>query len=92
MAGAAGTADAAGTAEGHAAAGARRGSDDDAMTRSGERMHVGVERREAGRARLRKYVVTEEEERPVGIRPREPRVPADNDRRHPAPEARRRTR
>ena len=32
---------------------------DDAMTRSVERMRVGTERREAGRARLRKYVVTE---------------------------------
>jgi len=32
---------------------------DEAMTRSEERLHVGTERREAGRARLRKYVVTE---------------------------------
>jgi uncharacterized protein (TIGR02271 family) len=32
---------------------------DDAMTRSEERLHVGTERTEAGRARLRKYVVTE---------------------------------
>ncbi|MUK00874.1 DUF2382 domain-containing protein [Vibrio cholerae] len=32
---------------------------DDAMTRSEEQLHVGTERREAGRARLRKYVVTE---------------------------------
>jgi uncharacterized protein (TIGR02271 family) len=32
---------------------------DDAMTLSEERVHVGTERREAGRARLRKYVVTE---------------------------------
>lgn len=34
---------------------------DEAMTRSEEEMHVGTERREAGRARLRKYVVTEEQ-------------------------------
>ncbi|HEY0932717.1 MAG TPA: PRC and DUF2382 domain-containing protein [Trebonia sp.] len=32
---------------------------DDAMTRSEERLHVGTETTEAGRARLRKYVVTE---------------------------------
>lgn len=32
---------------------------DDAMTRSEERLHVGTERIEAGRARLRKHVVTE---------------------------------
>ncbi len=32
---------------------------DEAMTRSEEQLRVGTERREAGRARLRKYVVTE---------------------------------
>jgi uncharacterized protein (TIGR02271 family) len=32
---------------------------DDAMTRSEERLHVGTEQADAGRARLRKYVVTE---------------------------------
>jgi uncharacterized protein (TIGR02271 family) len=32
---------------------------DDAMTRSEERLHVGTESQETGRARLRKYVVTE---------------------------------
>ena len=32
---------------------------DDAMTRSEERLHVGTENIQAGRARLRKYVVTE---------------------------------
>ena len=71
-AGTAGTAGAAGMA---GAAGAeapgRRG---DAMTRSEERMHVGVERREAGRVRLRKYVVTEDEERTVPLRHEEVRV------------------
>ena len=34
---------------------------DDAMTRSEEQLHVGTEQREAGRARLRKYVVTEQQ-------------------------------
>jgi uncharacterized protein (TIGR02271 family) len=32
---------------------------DDAMTRSEERLHVGTEEREVGRARLRKHIVTE---------------------------------
>jgi uncharacterized protein (TIGR02271 family) len=32
---------------------------DDAMTRSEERMNVGTEQRESGRARLRKYIVSE---------------------------------
>ena len=34
---------------------------DDAMTRSEERLHAGTARVERGRARLRKYVTTEEE-------------------------------
>jgi uncharacterized protein (TIGR02271 family) len=34
---------------------------DDAMTRSEERLEVGTQKREAGRARLRKHVVTEQE-------------------------------
>lgn len=38
---------------------------DEAMTRSEERLHVGTERREAGRARLRKHVVTETQTRKV---------------------------
>jgi uncharacterized protein (TIGR02271 family) len=41
--------------------------DDDAMTRSEEEMHVGTERQPAGRARLRKYVVTENVERTVPV-------------------------
>ncbi|MFH9014956.1 DUF2382 domain-containing protein [Streptomyces sp. NPDC017943] len=74
-AGAAGAAGAAGTAgTSGAAADARRGTDDDAMTRSEERMHVGVERRETGRARLRKYVVTEEVQQTVPVRHEEVRV------------------
>ncbi|MFF8279633.1 DUF2382 domain-containing protein [Streptomyces lateritius] len=47
---------------------------DDAMTRSEEQMHVGTERREVGRARLRKYVVTEEVQQTVPVRREEVRV------------------
>ncbi|HSA51526.1 MAG TPA: PRC and DUF2382 domain-containing protein [Yinghuangia sp.] len=47
---------------------------DDAMTRSEERMHVGTERREAGRVRLRKYVVTEEQQVTVPVSHEEVRV------------------
>ena len=34
---------------------------DDAMTRSEEQLRVGTERRESGRARMRKYIVTEQQ-------------------------------
>jgi uncharacterized protein (TIGR02271 family) len=47
---------------------------DDAMTRSEEELRVGTERREAGRARLRKYVVTEEVSRTVPVQREEIRV------------------
>ncbi|MFF8036349.1 DUF2382 domain-containing protein [Streptomyces sp. NPDC016626] len=47
---------------------------DDAMTRSEERMNVGTERREVGRARLRKHVVTEEVQQTVPVRREEVRV------------------
>jgi uncharacterized protein (TIGR02271 family) len=40
---------------------------DDAMTRSEERLHVGTERVEAGRARLRKHVVTEQVTKTVPV-------------------------
>lgn len=50
----AGYADSAGT--GHDTSGPNT---DDAMTRSEERLHVGTEQVETGRARLRKYIVTE---------------------------------
>ena len=40
---------------------------DDAMTRSEEELHVGTERREAGRARLRKYVETETQSETVPV-------------------------
>jgi uncharacterized protein (TIGR02271 family) len=49
-------------------------TNDDAMTRSEEELRVGTERREAGRARLRKYVVTEDEQRTVPVRREEVRV------------------
>lgn len=44
------------------------------MTRSEEQMHVGVERHETGRARLRKHVVTEEQEQTVPVRHEEARL------------------
>ncbi|EKX67234.1 DUF2382 domain-containing protein [Streptomyces ipomoeae] len=47
---------------------------EDAMTRSEEEMHVGIERREAGRVRLRKYVVTEEQQQTIPVRHEEVRV------------------
>ena len=47
---------------------------DDAMTRSEERLHVGTEQREAGRARLRKYVVTENVTTTVPVSREEVRV------------------
>jgi uncharacterized protein (TIGR02271 family) len=64
------TADANGT-DGHDTSGP---TTDDAMTRSEEELRVGTERREAGRVRLRKYVVTENEERTVPVRREEVRV------------------
>ncbi|MFC8867356.1 DUF2382 domain-containing protein [Streptomyces sp. NPDC057148] len=80
-AGAAGTAGMAGTAgTAGGMAGRQEGADrtgmrgDDAMTRSEEQMHVGVERRESGRARLRKYVVTEEVQQTVPVSHEEVRV------------------
>ena len=41
---------------------------DDAMTRSEEQLEVGTVSREAGRARLRKYVTTEQETSPFPCR------------------------
>ncbi|MFJ8803412.1 DUF2382 domain-containing protein [Streptomyces sp. NPDC102487] len=60
-------------AVGGTAADTRR-SRDDAMTRSEEEMHVGVERQEIGRARLRKYVVTEEQQQTIPVRHEDVRV------------------
>jgi uncharacterized protein (TIGR02271 family) len=47
---------------------------DDAMTRSEEELAVGTQRRETGRARLRKYVVTEEVQQTVPIQREEVRL------------------
>ncbi len=47
---------------------------DDAMTRSEERVRAGTEKVEAGRARLRKYVVTEQEQVTVPVSREEVRV------------------
>ncbi len=48
--------------------------DDEAMTRSEEELHVGTEKQETGRARLRKYVVTENVETTVPVSHEEVRV------------------
>ena len=60
------------------AGGARSGdatsAPDDAMTRSEEEVRVGTASRETGRARLRKYVVTEQVETTVPVRREEVRV------------------
>jgi len=47
---------------------------DDAMTRSEEHLNVGTERVQAGRARLRKYVVTEQESVTVPVTREEVRI------------------
>jgi uncharacterized protein (TIGR02271 family) len=47
---------------------------DDAMTRSEEELRVGTRSRERGRARLRKYVVTEEVQQTVPVQREEVRV------------------
>jgi uncharacterized protein (TIGR02271 family) len=47
---------------------------DDAMTRSEEEVNVGTTRRESGRARLRKYVVTEEVQTTVPVQREEVRI------------------
>ncbi|GAA0481630.1 photosystem reaction center subunit H [Paractinoplanes deccanensis] len=50
------------------------GRDDDAMTRSEERLAAGTQREETGRARLRKYVVTEQEHATVPVEREEVRL------------------
>jgi uncharacterized protein (TIGR02271 family) len=47
---------------------------DDAMTRSEEELRVGTTRRERGRARLRKYVVTEQVQKTVPVQREEVRI------------------
>jgi uncharacterized protein (TIGR02271 family) len=50
------------------------GSTDDAMTRSEEELRVGTKTRERGRVRLRKYVVTEQQQVTVPVRREEARL------------------
>ena len=52
----------------------KRGTDEDAMTRSEEELRVGTERRERGRARLRKYVTTEQVTQKVPVQREEARI------------------
>jgi uncharacterized protein (TIGR02271 family) len=59
------------TAVGHDTSGP---TTDDAMTRSEEQLRVGTETREAGRARLRKHVVTEQQQVSVPVSHEEVRV------------------
>ena len=47
---------------------------DNAMTRSEEELNVGTQKREAGRARLRKHVVTEQVEKTVPVQREEVRL------------------
>jgi uncharacterized protein (TIGR02271 family) len=65
-----GTGDASGTV-GHDTSGP---TTDDAMTRSEEELKVGTTQRESGRARLRKYVVTEEVSQTVPVTREEVRI------------------
>ena len=53
---------------------AGRGGTDDAMTRSEEELAVGKRERERGRARLRKYVVTEQVSQTIPVQREEVRV------------------
>ena len=62
---------AAGRAEGYDTSGP---TTDEAMTRSEEELRVGTAQRERGRARLRKYVVTEQVEQTVPVRREEVRL------------------
>ncbi len=71
-----------GTTTGTATTGTTRGvghdtsgvNTDDAMTRSEERLHVGTEAREAGRARLRKYITSETVTQTVPVSREEVRI------------------
>jgi hypothetical protein len=62
------------------AASATTGDADDAMTRSEEEVHIRKRQRERGRARLKKYVVTDYVEKKVPVQREEVRLeyePAD---------------
>ncbi len=59
----------------HSGSDSRSGSNiDDAMTRSEERLNVGTENRAVGRARLRKYIVTETVTQQVPVSHEEVRI------------------
>ena len=60
--------------EGDRASGTQDRGSDDAMTRSEEELHVGTRTREAGRVRLRKYVVTEQVTTTIPVRREEVRL------------------
>jgi len=60
-----------GTGAGHDTSGP---DTDDAMTRSEERLHVGTETTDAGRARLRKYIVAEQVTKTVPVSHDEVRI------------------
>lgn len=62
------------SAEERTAEGRESGAEAEAMTRFEERMRVRTERHESGRARLRKYVVTEEVEQTVPLHHEEVRI------------------
>jgi uncharacterized protein (TIGR02271 family) len=69
------------------ATGGRPESGDDAMTRSEEELRVGTTSRERGRARLKKYVVTEDVQETVPVKREEARVerePITDENRDPA--------
>ncbi|GII05083.1 DUF2382 domain-containing protein [Planobispora takensis] len=59
---------------GEAASRAAHPASDDAMTRSEERLDVGTESQETGRVRLRKYIVTEEQQMTVPVTREEARI------------------
>ncbi|GIF45037.1 DUF2382 domain-containing protein [Actinoplanes xinjiangensis] len=59
---------------GTAVAGSRKAAGDDAMTRSEERLNVGTTTEQVGRARLRKYVVTEQQQVTVPVTHEEVRL------------------
>ncbi|WP_026543096.1 DUF2382 domain-containing protein [Paenarthrobacter nicotinovorans] len=73
-----GTQDTLGTRDAMDTGGTYRGeggrNDDDAMTRSEERLNVGTEKQAAGRARLRKYITTENVTTTVPVQREEVRV------------------
>jgi stress response protein YsnF len=58
-------------------AGGAVAADDDAMTRSEEEVRIGKRTRERGRARLKKYVVTDYVEKKIPVKREEVRLERD---------------